>query len=126
MKKIILFLFISIQVMAMDHPIKLQLDKKSGDSYIMRVSVPKGYAIQKDAPNKIKLSSEDKIKINPTELTFKGNTILGKPEYFEKVEDNTLTLNGKGKLQVSAKIFYCDLNKNVCYPASIKQEETIQ
>ncbi len=112
--------------MAMDHPIKLQLDKKSGDSYIMRVSVPKGYAIQKDAPNKIKLSSEDKIKINPTELTFKGNTILGKPEYFEKVEDNTLTLNGKGKLQVSAKIFYCDLNKNVCYPASIKQEETIQ
>ena len=49
----------------MDHPIKLQLDKKKGDSYVMRVSVPKGYAIQKDAPNKIKLASEDKIKINP-------------------------------------------------------------
>lgn len=126
MKKIFLFILISLPVIAMDHPIKLQLDKKSGDSYVMRVSVPKGYAIQKEAPNKIKLSSEDKIKINPTELTFKGNTILGKPEYFEKVEDNSLTLSGKGKLQVSAKIFYCDLNKNVCYPASIKQEETIQ
>jgi hypothetical protein len=110
----------------MDHPVKLHLSKKKGDSYVMHVSVPKGYAIQKEAPNKIKLSSEDKIKINPAELTFKGNTYLDKPEYFEKVEDNTLILTGKGKLQVSAKIFYCDLNKNVCYPASIKQEETIQ
>ena len=126
MKKILLLLLLSLPLIAMDHPIKLQLDKKKGDSYVMRVSVPKGYAIQKDAPNKIKLASEDKIKINPTELTFKGNTYLDKPEYFEKVEDNNLTLSGKGKLQVSAKIFYCDLNKNVCYPASIKQEETIQ
>ncbi|MBP7284560.1 MAG: hypothetical protein KBA66_23445 [Leptospiraceae bacterium] len=126
MKKILLLLLLSLPLIAMDHPIKIQLDKKKGDSYVMRVSVPKGYAIQKDAPNKIKLASEDKIKINPTELTFKGNTYLDKPEYFEKVEDNTLTLSGKGKLQVSAKIFYCDLNKNVCYPASIKQEETIQ
>ena len=126
MKKILLLLLLSLPLVAMDHPIKLQLDKKKGDSYVMRVSVPKGYAIQKDAPNKIKLASEDKIKINPTELTFKGNTYLDKPEYFEKVEDNTLTLSGKGKLQVSAKIFYCDLNKNVCYPESIKQEETIQ
>ena len=126
MKLIILIFLFSLQVMAMDHPIRLHLDKKKGDSYVMRVAVPKGYAIQKEAPNKIKLSSEDKIKINPTELTFKGNTYLDKPEYFEKVEDNTLTLTGKGKLQVSAKIFYCDLNKNVCYPASIKQEETIQ
>lgn len=92
----------------------------------MHVSVPKGYAIQKEAPNKIKLSSEDKIKINPSELTFNGKTYLDKPEYFEKVEDNTFTLTGKGKLQVSAKVFYCDLNKNVCYPASIKQEEIIQ
>jgi len=112
--------------MAMDHPIRLHLDKKKGESYVMRVSVPKGYAIQKEAPNKIKLSTEDKIKINPTELTFKGSTYLDKPEYYEKVEDNMLTLSGKGKLHVSAKIFYCDLNKNVCYPASIKQDETIQ
>jgi len=126
MKQILLLLLLSLPLAAMDHPIKLQLDKKKGDSYVMHVSVPKGYAIQKDAPNKIKLSSEDKIKINPVELTFKGNTYLDKPEYFEKVEDNPLTLSGKGKLQVSAKIFYCDLNKNVCYPASIKQEETIQ
>jgi hypothetical protein len=126
MKLIILSILFSLQVMAMDHPIRLHLDKKKGDSYAMRVSVPKGYAIQKEAPNKIKLSSEDKIKINPTELTFKGSTYLDKPDYFEKVEDNTLTLTGKGKLHVSAKIFYCDLNKNVCYPASIKQDETIQ
>ncbi|MBK8394530.1 MAG: hypothetical protein IPL26_04690 [Leptospiraceae bacterium] len=126
MKQIIFSLLLSLPLVAMDHPIKLHLDKKKGDSYVMRVSVPKGYAIQKDAPNKIKLSSEDSIKINPTELTFKGNTYLDKPEYFETVEDNFLTLTGKGKLQVSAKIFYCDLNKNVCYPASIKQVESIQ
>lgn len=126
MKQIILFILISLPLFAMDHPVKLHLSKKKGDSYIMHVSVPKGYAIQKEAPNKIKLSSEDKIKINPSELTFNGKTYLDKPEYFEKVEDNTLTLKGKGKLQVSAKVFYCDLNKNVCYPASIKQEETIQ
>ena len=126
MKQIISLFLLSLPLLAMDHPIKLQLDKKRGDSYIMRVSVPKGYAIQKEAPNKIKLSSEDKIKINPAELTFKGNTYLDKPEYFEKVEDNSITLTGKGKLQISAKIFYCDLNKNVCYPASIKQEEIIQ
>lgn len=126
MKLIILSILFSLQVMAMDHPIRLHLDKKKGESYVMRVSVPKGYAIQKEAPNKIKLSSEDKIKINPTELTFKGSTYLDKPDYFEKLEDNTLTLTGKGKLHVSAKIFYCDLNKNVCYPASIKQDETIQ
>ena len=89
MKLIILFILFSLQVMAMDHPIRLHLDKKKGDSYVMRVSVPKGYAIQKEAPNKIKLSSEDKIKINPTELTFKGSTYLDKPDYFEKLEDNT-------------------------------------
>jgi hypothetical protein len=65
MKLIILSILFSLQVMAMDHPIRLHLDKKKGDSYAMRVSVPKGYAIQKEAPNKIKLSSEDKIKINP-------------------------------------------------------------
>ncbi|MBP9890204.1 MAG: hypothetical protein KBF93_28150, partial [Leptospiraceae bacterium] len=92
MKLFILSILFSLQVMAMDHPIRLHLDKKKGDSYVMRVSVPKGYAIQKEAPNKIKLSSEDKIKINPTELTFKGSTYLDKPDYFEKVEDNTLTL----------------------------------
>lgn len=126
MKHIIIFILLSASVFAMDHPIKLHLEKKKGEAYTIHVSVPKGYAIQKEAPNKIKLSSEDKIKINPTELTFKGKTYLDKPEYFEKVEDNTFTLSGKGKLQVSAKIFYCDLNKNVCYPASIKQEETIQ
>jgi hypothetical protein len=126
MKQILLLLLFCLPLIAMDHPVKLQLDKKKGDSYIMRVSVPKGYAIQKEAPNKIKLTSDDKIKINPTELTFKGTTYLDKPEYFEKVEDNSVTLSGKGKLQVSAKIFYCDLNKNVCYPASIKQEENIQ
>jgi hypothetical protein len=76
----------------------------------------------------IKLNSvqRTKSKLTPTELTFKGSTYLDKPDYFEKLEDNTLTLTGKGKLHVSAKIFYCDLNKNVCYPASIKQDETIQ
>lgn len=126
MKKIILLITLSLPIIAMDHPVKMNLYKKSGDSYAIRVTIPKGFAIQKDAPNKIKLSSVDKIKINPSELTFKGNTMLDKPEYYEKVEDCTLTLSGKGTLKLSAKIFYCDLHKNVCYPASIKQEEIIQ
>jgi hypothetical protein len=126
MKLIFTLLFTTISLLATEHPIKLEFNKKGKDKFVFNVLAPKGYAVQKDAPNRIKLSSEDKLKISSPELKLTGKTYVDKPEYFEKVDEAPVTINGKGKLSVQAKIFYCDLNKNVCYPATIKQEETIK
>lgn len=128
MKQKLFYFLIIIQtsLFAFEHPIKINLTKTSASNYSIQVTAPKGFAVQKDAPNKIKLSSVDKLTISQAEVKLSGKTFLDKPEYFEKIDSIPLSLSGKGKLELNAKIFYCDLNKSVCYPATIKQIEEIK
>lgn len=126
MFRLLILMFFTVSLAAMDHPVSITLSKKARSGYIMSVSVPKGFGIQADAPNKIKLSSSNGLQIATPELKFTGNTMIDKPEYYEKVNDMQVKLTGKGVLDITAKIFYCDFTKNVCLPATIKKEETIK
>ncbi len=122
----ILFIFIPGFLFSMDIPISLILKKNSASNYTLKVSVSKGYGIQKDAPHKIKLTSEGNLKIENYTQNFTGSVFLDKPEYYEKVEDLDIKLKGSGTLLIETKIFYCDLIKGVCYPGKISKRETIQ
>lgn len=115
----------ALPIFSMEHPVTIALNKKGNGKYVIQVSAEKGYAIQKTAPNKIKLTGEDKLKAEPSELKFNGAAKLDKPDYYEKVDDMDVTLTGKGSVEIDARIFYCDLNKGMCYPAKIKRKETI-
>ncbi len=125
MSKLILFL-ISGSIFSITHPIDIFLKKQKNDSYQIEIFAKSGFAIQKDAPNKIKFSSKDKINFSNSELKLSGKTYLDKPEYLEKVDPISVKISGKGKIELVSKIFYCDLNKSICYPATIKQEEEIK
>ncbi len=122
----ILFIFIPGFLFSMDIPISLNLKKNSPSNYSLKVSVSKGYGIQKDAPHKIKLTSEGNLKIENYTQNFTGSVFLDKPEYFEKVEDLDIKLKGSGTILIETKIFYCDLIKGICYPGKISKRETIQ
>lgn len=125
MYKLILFLF-SISLFSITHPIDIFLKKEKNDSYKVEIFAKSGFAVQKDAPNKIKFFSKDKINFSTPELKLSGKTYLDKPEYLEKINPLSIKISGKGKIELVSKIFYCDLNKSICYPATIKQEEEIK
>lgn len=116
----------SVSVFGTDSPIDFEISKVKGDDYRLEIIVPKGYAVQKDAPNKIELKGDDHLKVKSFKSEFKGTPMVKKPEYFEKVQSFPVKLSGKGELTISSKIFYCDLNKNVCYPAKISKTEHIK
>lgn len=107
--------------------LKEEVKKKSGvkTEYYLQVTVPDGYGIQREAPNRILLSGEDGLKIKKVDTTFKGKTNLKKPEYFDYVDKMPVKLSGKGNLLINAKIFYCDFEKNICIPAKINKKEII-
>lgn len=125
MKLIFLFLF-PLTLFAQSNPIDLVLQKLSSGKYQFLVVLQKGFALQKDAPNKIQLTTEDGLKIKQFKSEFKGKTFLDKPEYFEVVEPIPLEVYGKGNLQIEAKFFYCDLAKGICYPGKITKQERLQ
>jgi hypothetical protein len=125
MLRLILFLT-TVSIFSINHPIDIFLKKDSKDSYKIEIFAKSGFAIQKEAPNKVKFSSKDKINFSTSELKLSGKTYLDKPEYLEKVDPLKIKITGKGKVEITSKIFYCDLNKSICYPATIKQEELIQ
>ncbi len=119
-------LFLStVSVFGADSPIDFELTKVKGDNYKLEIVVPKGYAVQKDAPNKIELKGDSGLKVKSFKSEFKGTPMVKKPEYYETVKSFPVKLSGKGELTINSKIFYCDLNKNVCYPAKISKKEKI-
>ncbi|MCB1142189.1 MAG: hypothetical protein H7A24_08730 [Leptospiraceae bacterium] len=122
---LLLFFFFPFFVFGYDSPVSFDLIKVNDSNYKLKISVPKGYAIQKTAPNKIKLSGNDGLKVISFEDTLKGPLYLDKPEYFKSVEDLNIKLKGKGELSIDSRIFYCDLDKGVCYPARIKRKEKV-
>jgi hypothetical protein len=125
MKYILTLLFLSISISSFENPVEIKLKKEKKDSYKLSVTVPKGYAIQKDAPNKISLTGDKTLEVLESDTKFKGQTLLDKPEYFSEVDEMKVKLKGKGELSIDSKIFYCDLNKNVCYPAKISKKVNV-
>lgn len=121
-----IFLFFVPFMLYAANPIELVLQKVSNGKYQFLIVTQKGFALQKDAPNKIQLTTEEGLKIKQFKSEFKGKVFLDKPEYFETIEPVPLEVYGKGVLQIEAKFFYCDLNKGVCYPAKISKQEKIQ
>lgn len=124
--KFILLLFFHTFLLAQSNPVELVLQKIKDGKYQFQVVTQKGFAIQKDAPNKIQLTAEGGLKIKQFKSEFKGRVFLDKPEYFETIDPLPLEVHGRGNLQVEGKFFYCDLNKGICYPAKFSKMEKIQ
>jgi hypothetical protein len=123
--KFILLVFLSFSLFAFDAPVEIRVEKKNVNTFALKVSVPKGFAIQREAPHKINLKGENGLSVKDFKPEFKGPIIINKPEYFEAVDEMPLQLTGKGELAIDARIFYCDLNKNICYPSKIQKKETV-
>ncbi len=122
----ILFILLPSFLFSLETPVSLNLRKVSDSKYSLKISVPKGFAIQKDAPNKLKLSADGSLKINSYSSDFSGTTLLDKPEYFENLNDFEIQMKGSGTLNIDSKIFYCDIQKGICYPGKVSKKEVIQ
>lgn len=124
-KFILLFaLLISFPVLAIDHPISVKLVKKSGNNYTLKVSVPEGFGIQRDAPNRLLLGGQG-VNVVKADLLFKGPIHHKKSEYFAYLDDMPLTLSGKGTIQIDARVYYCNFTKNICIPGKMHFEERV-
>ncbi len=124
--RFLLLFFFPFTLFADANPIDIVLQKVSNNKYQFHIVVKKGYALQKDAPNKIQLITENGLQITQFKSEFKGKVFLDKPEYFEVIEPIPLEVRGKGDISIEAKLFYCDLGKGVCYPGKISKREKIQ
>lgn len=125
MRYLLFFLIFPFLLQAEDVPIDFSVQKKKGNNYQLSLIVPKGYAIQKEAPNKIQLKGDGALKVIKFNSNFKGQVFLDKPEYFQTLESMPLVLKGKGELSIDAKLFYCDLDKGLCYPGKVSKKVTI-
>ncbi|GBF38864.1 cell surface protein MPL17 [Leptospira johnsonii] len=131
MKRFIFLAIISIFLISglsaeEENPIKFKIEKTSPSVYLLKVAYPENFGIQKEAPHRILLNPGSGLKVVSAELKLKGKTSTRKKEYFESVEPMQLKLEGKGELEIHAKIFYCDYNRNICIPGKILQKEIIQ
>jgi hypothetical protein len=122
MKYLLILLFFPILLQANPANLDFSLQKKSSTTYLLSIIVPKGYALQKDAPNKIQVQPSENLKVVKFSSELKGKVFLDKPEYFQTIEPLSLELKGKGELSVEAKLFYCDLEKGICYPSKISKK----
>ncbi|EQA44129.1 hypothetical protein LEP1GSC050_4340 [Leptospira broomii serovar Hurstbridge str. 5399] len=122
-----LMLGISFGVTAEEEsPVKFKLEKGIGETYFLKIVHPSNFGIQKDAPHKITVSAGPGLKVESADLKLKGKTSSKKKEYFESVDPMAITLKGAGELEIHAKIFYCDYNRNICIPGKIVQKEIIK
>ncbi|TGL61389.1 cell surface protein MPL17 [Leptospira sarikeiensis] len=109
-----------------ESPIKFKLERSSPSSYLLKVIHPENFGIQKEAPHRILINPGPGLKVISADLKLKGKTSTRKKEYFETVEPMQVKLEGSGELEIHAKIFYCDYNRNICIPGKILQKEIIQ
>ncbi|MCT8332900.1 hypothetical protein NUH30_04385 [Leptospira sp. 85282-16] len=107
------------------HPIEISIKQKSPGKYELEMFLPKDFGFQMEAPHRIFLSGADGLKVLNADLKLKGPVHPKKPEYFEYVRPLTFQVEGKGKLQVDAKLFYCNFVKNICIPAKVNKTFSI-
>jgi len=121
------FLVLQVYVYADNDTVNIEVVKKGSKKgeYSLRVSVPKGFGIQMDAPNQLLLSGSGGLVVKKADLSFKGMPNPKKPEYFLAVKEMPLTLEGSGSLEISGKVYYCDYNANVCMFEKVQKRQNI-
>ncbi|MCW7472760.1 hypothetical protein CH354_10620 [Leptospira levettii] len=107
------------------HPIEVSIKEKSSGKYELELFLPKDFGFQIEAPHRIFLSGSEGLKVTTAELKLTGPTHPKKPEYFEYVKPLTFQVEGKGKLLMEGKLFYCNFLKNICIPAKVTKTFSI-
>lgn len=107
------------------HPIEISIKQKSLGKYELEFFLPKDFGFQMEAPHRILLSGADGLKVLNADLKLKGPIHPKKPEYFEYLKPFTFQVEGKGQLQLDAKLFYCNFVKNICIPAKVNKSFSI-
>lgn len=107
------------------HPIEISIKQKAVGKYELELFLPKDFGFQMEAPHRILLSGADGLKVTNADLKLKGPVHPKKPEYFEYLKPLTFQVEGKGKLQLDAKLFYCNFVKNICIPAKVNKSFSI-
>ncbi|PJZ45989.1 cell surface protein MPL17 [Leptospira brenneri] len=107
------------------HPIEISVKQKAAGKYELELFLPKDFGFQMEAPHRLLLSGADGLKVLNADLKLKGPVHPKKPEYFEYLKPLTFQVEGKGKLQLDAKLFYCNFVKNICIPAKVNKSFSI-
>ncbi|MDF3820225.1 hypothetical protein P3G55_09955 [Leptospira sp. 96542] len=108
-----------------EHPIQVQLKEKGNGLFELELFLPPDFGFQKEAPHRISLSGLSGLKVKSANLSLSGPSHPKKAEYFEYVKPLGVVLEGKGKLEMNAKLFYCNFKKNICIPANLSQSFSI-
>jgi hypothetical protein len=99
---------------------------RDGDTVTLSLQAESGFGIQIDAPNQLSAEGLSGLKVVSSDLKFKGKPKADKPEYYSLIEPMTMQVDGKGSLQLTGKLFYCDYSKNICLPGKINRTISIQ
>lgn len=102
-----------------EHPIEITLKKLEGKKYQLELFLPKDYGFQVQAPHKILLSGKNGLKVVSADLKLTGPIHPEKVEYFEYVKPMSLEMEGSGALELDAKLYYCNFQKNICIPGKL-------
>lgn len=106
--------------------ITINVSHKNGNHFKLKIAVPNGYGIQKEAPNRLFLIGESGLKIIKADTRFKGLTNPKKQDYFLSVAEMPFTVTGNGILKIRGKIFYCNFRKNICKFERINETKNIR
>lgn len=116
----------SIEPNSSEDSLPIEIQKlQEGNKILLQVNAKSGFGIQIDVPNVISASAKDGLVIEFQNLVFAGSPNPKKPEYYLNLKSMELTFQGKGKLILQGKIFYCDFSKNICLPGKIYRELNI-
>lgn len=107
------------------HPIEVSVKEKGSGKYELELYLPKDFGFQIEAPHRIFLSGSEGLKVKSAELKLTGPIHPKKREYFEYVKPLTFQVEGKGKLLMEGKLFYCNFLKNICIPAKVTKTFSI-
>lgn len=107
------------------HPIEVTIKDKGKGKFELELYLPRDFGFQIEAPHRIFLSGSRGLKVTSADLKLNGPTHPKKIEYFEYVKPLTFQVEGKGKLQMEGKLFYCNFVKNICIPAKISKSFSI-
>ncbi|MCZ8341833.1 MAG: hypothetical protein O9301_02275 [Leptospira sp.] len=102
-----------------EHPIEITVKKLEGKRYQLELFLPKNYGFQVQAPHKILLSGKNGLKVVSADLKLNGPIHPEKMEYFEYVKPMNLEMEGSGSLELDAKLYYCNFQKNICIPGKV-------
>lgn len=92
---------------------------REGNRVLLSIQPDAGFGIQIDAPNQLQVEGIQGLTVQSANLPFEGSPRTDKPEYFAQLKPMEIQVEGKGNLQLTGKIFYCDFSKNICLPGKL-------